>query len=165
MFCRQNLVSSLLIVAAIAGCGSKSKLPKMDPVFPVSGTVKLDGEPATTVVPFACTVAGISDMIATPATTTAQSTFVGKGTIDAEGKLKFTTYKYGDGLPAGEYVICFYWPGKIPTLSISGDDEIKLDATAAKFGKKYGVSKNSKFRVTVGENQKGDLGEIELTTK
>jgi len=77
------------------GCGNREQLPSEDrPLFPVSGTVTIDGEP----VPNALVqVAPLGYPVA-------------QGYTDEQGRFQLTTHEENDGCPRGVHpvaVICF----------------------------------------------------------
>jgi hypothetical protein len=89
------------------------------------------------------------------------------GITNAEGKFVASTYKSGDGLPAGEYVIAIFWDGGLPPdLDPRNDgDGRKLPPEAVKINRKYGISGKSDLKYTIKNEKLNDLGVIELTTK
>ena len=141
----------------LAGC-SGSKGPQREPTFPVTGIVQIDGKPTPLVQVLLFPADKAPEVIGNTGAPHA-------GTTDSAGKFQITTYDTGDGAPAGNYVIAFYWPGS-QLLSLLGDpDEPKVDPVATKFNKKYGSPAKSKTKVTVEQGNPVDLKTIELTTK
>jgi len=129
---------SLFAVVAVSGCGG-SDIEKM-PVFSASGNLTMDGKPF-----------GPATLRFVPSETARSFVAV----ADAGGKLSdFTTYKKGDGAPAGTYKVAVYSSGgtsaPIPAIyedekntpltviisDITGDDAntltIDLDSKAGK---------------------------------
>ena len=139
------MIWMVLLAIPLYGCQEPSRNEK--PVYPVTGTVLVDGKPEASVQVTFHDVAG---------TDTKQPTFP-TGMTDAEGKLTISTYAIGDGLPPGKYKLTFMW-GKIDMLSMryGGPDKLK---------KRYSDDKKSKFTIEVGEDATNDLGTIELKTK
>lgn len=79
----------ILCMLALVGCGSGEQT-----VYPVSGTLTLDGKPfGPAILVFEST---------TPAEKGVQLKTPG-GQADASGNITLTTYKPGDGAPAGDY--------------------------------------------------------------
>jgi hypothetical protein len=76
---------------------------------------------------------------------------------DDEGKFSLSTYESGDGVPAGEYVVCFYW-GEYNLMSRDYGGKDKL-------GNRYLDPKTCPIRVKVEEGKPADMGTIELSTK
>ena len=74
-------------LATVIGCGGDDKLA----VYPVSGTLTIDGEPF-----------GPTSIRLNPQQKGGHSAV---GQVDSSGNITFTTYKRGDGLPAGEYQV------------------------------------------------------------
>jgi hypothetical protein len=85
----------LALVALVPGCGDGRK-----PVFPVRGQV-LDTkeQPAAGAVVIFHPVAADSQDLAKPV-----------GRVGEDGRFRLTTYKDGDGAPAGDYTITIQWP-------------------------------------------------------
>jgi hypothetical protein len=67
-----------------------------------------------------------------------------------------STYRFGDGAPAGEYVLTFMW-GKLDPLSMQYGGPDQLNG-------RYDKRAKSEHRVTVA-SEEVDLGRIELTSK
>lgn len=79
----------ILCMLALVGCGSGEQA-----VYPASGTLTLDGKPfGPAIVVFQSTA---------PVEKGAEQKAPG-GQADASGNVTLTTYKPGDGAPAGEY--------------------------------------------------------------
>lgn len=139
-----------------AGCSRGPKGPKRVPVFPVSGILKVDGEPA----PFVRV-----NMF--PAGKDVEDPMRGAphyAVTDNEGKFKITTYDSGDGAPAGDYVLALYWEKAAKTVPFDNPDEPRLDPAAVRFNRKYSYFSDSSPKVTV-EEKSNDLGTLELKTK
>ncbi len=160
---RLALVLVLLHLTLISGCvfGSSDPKPKdAKPTFPVTGVVHIDGKPKQGVHLFLTAAEEGSMNPTTPTSST-----VAAITSD-DGKFSFSTYLPGDGLPAGNYVISFYWTDGFVQDFIVIDDQkpVKLGASATKFNQKYGTPAKSKFKFTV-DKEPVDLKILELTTK
>lgn len=87
-----NLLSGLLLAAALAGCGGKSDVP---PLGKVSGTVLLDGKPTE----------GIKVFFASQA-----SSRMAVGETDKDGKYTLYYTKNLAGAPLGKCVVKFDQP-------------------------------------------------------
>ena len=145
------------------GCGGPS-LPKpksQEPTFPVTGTIQVDGKPAANAYLFFHKASAPSENPSNPNTDNPNG-----GIAGPDGKFAASTYKSGDGLPAGEYILAVFWDGGIPPdLDRRNDDDgRKLPPDAVKINKKYGTSARSELKFTI-ESKPNDLGVIELTTK
>lgn len=103
MSCVRGLwaAGAFCVAALLAGCGKSE--PGEKPVFPVSGSVFVDGKPAKGAVvmfhPLPITQ-GRFDIVRS------------RGTVGDDGTFKLSTYKNDDGAPEGEYAVTVYWPGK-----------------------------------------------------
>jgi hypothetical protein len=84
-----------------AGCGARQ--PDLKPVYPVNGSVLVNGEPATGAVVMFHPL---------PIETGRFGMIRSRGTVDDSGKFQLTTYNTNDGAPEGEYAVTIYWPGK-----------------------------------------------------
>lgn len=71
------------------GCGES-----LPPVYPVNAVVRMDGEPF-----------GPCSILLTPVATSGPGGRSSAGAVDQTGKVNFTTFKVGDGVPAGEYKV------------------------------------------------------------
>ncbi len=134
----------ILVVGLV--CGACSKEPERKATFPVTGVIKVDGQIVADLAVRCHDTKGIDK--ADPTESAAKT--------DAEGKFQISTYKSGDGMPVGDYVLTFAW-GEINLISMqySGD----------KFNGKYADPATSPHKFTVKEGVPTDLGTIELTTK
>ena len=86
----------ILVAVSMTGCGKKglSELP----VFPVKGTVKVDGKPEMGVTVKLHPVNGVD---------TAHPTYP-EGITLPDGTFSITTYATNDGAPIGEYKVTFF---------------------------------------------------------
>lgn len=134
----------LLFMMAAPGCSKSPSGPKPFPTFPVTGIVQVDGEPAV----------GVSITFHPAADSQTIKTSPGAVTTEG-GKFVATTYKSGDGLPAGVYTLTFEW---FPL-------ELSLGKPVDRLGKAYSDFKKSEHKVTVTEGKPTDAGVIELSTK
>lgn len=87
----RTLAGSLLVLA-LAGCGASG--PKL---YPVSGSVLVGDQPAegATVV--------FQPKGSEPGAP------IPSGTVGADGKFRISTHPFGDGAPAGEYMVLVTW--------------------------------------------------------
>jgi hypothetical protein len=142
----KRLLAALGICLLAASCGPK--LPgNVKPTFPVKGELLVDGK-AVADVAIACeNVQGVDTT--NPTMSSARTA--------ADGKFAFSTYKEGDGLPEGEYVLTFTWREYSNVKhNFVGPDKLKG---------RYKDPKESKVRVKVEKGKPADLGRIELTTR
>jgi hypothetical protein len=143
--CKRVLWSALLVAfVAVSGCGDKGLV-----LYPVHGSVNVDGKPVEGAVVIFCPVGG-SDEVKKKRPI---------GYTGSDGKYQLTTIAKDDGAPAADYKIIAQWMDKVGTdkfgrPSIEGDDRLK--------GKYMNVDK-SELKATV----KGatDLPPFELKSK
>ena len=140
---------SWLLAAGIAlpcACGKKDDGRK--PTFPVTGQVYVDGKPPDSPILISCHPVGGIDK-ANPTVSAART--------GDDGKFSISTYKSGDGIPEGEYVLTFYW-GKenLFTRSYGGPDRLNG---------RYKDPKKSPWHITVKAGEPTDMGRIDLTSK
>lgn len=150
-----------VLVAAIVfapGC-SRSRAPKKEPTYPVSGVIHIDGKPAAGVRVW------MFPLDKPPEILELNRGAPHWGITDADGKFKITTYDAGDGAPEGEYMLVFHWEGNPKVLPFSNPDEPPVDPIAMKFNQKYFTAINSPHKVTVEKGKGADVGTLELTTK
>lgn len=124
------------VLALLTGCSDGG--PKTKPVFPVKGTVTHKGEP----------VSGVQLNFA-PAGGGPDATFA-TGTSGAGGEFTLSTYRKGDGAPAGEYVVTAHWPDHRPSAKktkAAAGEELAPD----RFGGAHSNPATSKLRATVRE--------------
>ncbi len=150
-------LSGLLLFAI--GCGGP-KAPERVPTVPVKGVITIDGQPTQFVKLYLYPADNLPDYV-DRLIGTAQTAESGK-----DGSFSFSTYDAGDGVPAGDYVIAFYWPGnpEVPIGAII--DELPVDPVAADFNSKYGNPIKSEFKVKVEAGSAPiDMGTLNLTTR
>ena len=143
--------SCLLFVCLFAaGCGKPAN-PNDKPVFPVTGTVMVDGQPADGLR------IDLHDVSIEPNPNNPIANFTSSSAMtDKDGKFQVSTYNYGDGAPDGEYELTFLWGRINPhSMQYGGPDKLK-----GKFDARGEYSE----RLTVA-GQAVDLGVIELSTK
>lgn len=147
----------LVCACWLAGCSDDE--PQMEPTFPVSGIVQIDGKPTEGVRVMMFPADKIPDWVDPNLGALHQAT------TDAQGKFEITTYKTADGAPAGNYVVCFYWEGNPKVVPFANPDEPAIDPVAATFNRKYGNPAKSEIKPTVEEGKPTDLGTLQLTTR
>lgn len=132
-----RISNGILLVAlgGLAGCG---KPDDRKPVFPVEGRLTFNKEPM-----------GGAMITFHPLGDTNPRALRAQATADAEGRFQMTTYVTGDGVPAGEYAVTIYWPGKRTGKPRSGEEE--EDMPPDRLGKAYTVPATTKLRATVRE--------------
>ncbi len=135
----------ILVIGFICGaCTNKAQDRKA--TYPVTGTIQVDGKAVDKLAVTCHDTKGIDK-----ADPTVSAAFT-----DAEGNFKISTFKAGDGVPVGDYVLTFAWGEmNLLTMQYSGD----------KFNGKYADSKTSTHKFTVKEGVPTELGTIDLTTK
>ncbi|OYW12091.1 MAG: hypothetical protein B7Z55_18590 [Planctomycetales bacterium 12-60-4] len=99
----------LLLATILAGCGAK---PEGPPTFPVHGTLMVNGGPATNAQVILHPVGG-KDFDQRGARPT--------GKVGADGRFDLTTYRPGDGAPAGQYLVTVFWAENPDSLEPSPD--------------------------------------------
>lgn len=134
-----------VMVAGLAGCLPQG--PELKATYPMTGQVFVDGKPAENL---AVTAHQIGEVDKRNLTQSAAFT-------DAEGRFTLSTYKQGDGIPEGDYVLTFVW-GEINVFQggYGGPD---------KLNDRYAIPEESRTRAHVEKGKPTDLGKIELTTK
>jgi hypothetical protein len=105
------------------------------PVYPVHGTVLVDGKPAADVQ--------VQLFPVEPVEADVQPPLFPNGRTDADGKFDLSTYNQGDGAPAGEYLATFQWL----TYRVVGNQWSGPD----KLGGRYSDPKTSTIRVRIDE--------------
>jgi hypothetical protein len=132
-----------LLLPAQSGCGDSG--PQRKKTYPVSGEVRVDGQPASGVAVLLNDGKGMDPSLPT----------VSQAMTDDQGKFRISTYDDGDGAPDGEYTLTFTW-GELNLMSMQYDGD-KLQG-------KYNDAEKSEFKAKV-QGQPVDLGRLELTTK
>lgn len=92
---RLGMIVMLPALLAVAGCAKKETFVE---VFPVSGTVKVDGK-----APEGARV------VLSPVNPSGPDAITPNGAVKSDGSFTVTTYKAGDGAPPGEYVVTVVW--------------------------------------------------------
>lgn len=122
----------LLVACAVLGCGAASTRKA---VYPVTGKVLFQSNP----VKGGSLTFHPQEEVENPRATRSLTT------VEADGTYTMTTYTTRDGVPAGEYVVTLYWPGKVPPGSPIG--EVGPDLLQGK----YSNPKTSPLRASVKE--------------
>jgi hypothetical protein len=128
---RLGLLAAACLLTCSCGDGRK-------PAFPVSGKVLHQGKPAKGAM-----------VILHPLDDPDPKATKPNARAEADGSFRLNTYKTGDGAPAGEYAVTFFWP-KPPASPVDhpymGPDLL---------GDRYRDPKTSPWRVTIreGENE------------
>jgi hypothetical protein len=135
----------LLALVCLTLCSCAEKAPDRKPVYPLTGQVLVDGQPARRVSVFCHDVKGMDGKQPT----------LSSSTTDQDGKFAMTTYETGDGVPQGEYVLTFEWYDGVPGGAPLPD----------KLKHRYADVKASKVRATVKAGEPTDLGKVELATR
>jgi hypothetical protein len=108
----------------LSGCGEK-----WAEVFPVTGTVKYNGQ-----IPVGALI------VLLPVAPAAPDAVVPTGTVKDDGTFVITSYESGDGAPAGDYVATIQWYKFNEKLGGSGPNVLPAD---------YSSAKSSPIKVTV----------------
>ncbi|RCS44632.1 hypothetical protein DTL42_17065 [Bremerella cremea] len=131
------LIPLLLTTVTQLGCQQESSLA----VYPVRGTLTVNGEPAQgAILGFHPTQGDLDERGTIPA-----------GKVKQDGTFAVSTFDVEDGAPAGEYKVTVFWP-QFPGRDDPGDDRLRG---------KYALPAKSTTKVTItpGENK---LPPIEL---
>jgi len=144
----RRLTLALLCFLAGSGCGAEKHKYDAKATFPVKGKVLVDGQPAS-LVTVTCVPVKPADQSIPNAT----------GLTDKDGKFALGTYKAGDGVPEGDYVLTFTWAAlsTFKHTSAAANEGDKLNG-------RYTDAKTSETKFTVKKGPPTDLGEIKLTT-
>ena len=109
----------IIALVAIVGCSSESGRV---PVHPTKGTVTAaDGTPAEGALVFLNPVAPNGGPTRP------------NGRVAADGSFVITSYKTGDGAPAGEYAVTIVWPLPKPADDASDDSRDGPDRLKGRF--------------------------------
>lgn len=125
------LAAVLLIGSVSSGCQQESSLP----VHPVSGTLLVNGKPASgAIVGFHPTQGDLDERGTIPA-----------GKVKDDGVFVVSTFGVEDGAPTGEYAVTVFWP-QFPSRDDPGDDRMRG---------KFALPEKSATTITIkeGENQ------------
>ena len=132
-----RLILALIVSVPLAGCGREGPA-----LYPVRGTVHVNGRPAErVVVSFQHTDPAVKGNAAHPCAVT-----------DETGGFKLATNKDGDGAVEGEYLVTFTW-----------QSDPDPDRARDLFSGTYADTKKTTFRVKVGSGGETELPPFELT--
>jgi hypothetical protein len=128
------------LLTAVAGCSKDNRLP----VFPVKGTVSVQGVKADNaqLLLHAVDPKSVAGLATKP-----------MAIAGADGTFAVTTYVTGDGAPAGEYIVTVDWRNKAEGALDAGPPD--------KLRGRYANPMSSPLRVKV-EKQPNDLPPFEL---
>ena len=123
-------------------------------VVPLTGELTLDGSPAQGVSVWVLNEKSMPQYLARKDSgdKIRPAAF---GSIKADGKFDFTTLTAGDGLPAGNYILCFSKDYEAGTSNPEAD----------RFNAKYSKPENSTLKIKLEKGNPIDLGKIELSSK
>jgi hypothetical protein len=95
---RAGILAALFVggLPALVGCGKSG--PERVPVFPVEGTVTLEGKPMPGAIIVLHPKSGARSDVPAP-----------RAQIKSDGSFRFTTYDADDGAPPGDYVATIAW--------------------------------------------------------
>ena len=141
------LFGCLILCGLCLGCGGTKKDPNQKPTFRVTGTVTVDGVTPSPPVQLVCQLKEGSgaDASTNPSCNS-----------NADGTFEFITYKSGDGVPTGDYVVTVTWK-EFDLIKREHKEPDKLKG-------RYSNPKTSKIEFTM-DKKPVNLGTIELTTK
>ncbi len=126
-------------------CSCSKQGPPRKETYPVTGEVRVDGQPAALLAVRCVDVKGL-DKAAPPSA----------AFTDESGKFQIATYQAAAGVPEGEYLLTFEWGKWNLDGSYGGPD---------KLNGRYKDPKQSAKQFKVEKGKPTDLGKIELTTK
>jgi len=136
-FCSRHSAWLMLGFTLIAvGCSPDE--PNLKPVFPVKGSLFVDGQPAS---------GAIVRFHPLPIASEKSPGLVSRGKVGPEGTFQLTTYNTDDGAPEGEYAVAVFWPGK--RTGKNKDDEDSSDLPPDRLGMRFNNPANSKIKVQV----------------
>ncbi len=129
----------LLLSVGLTSCGDEDGRV---PVYPVTGTLTINGQPAE----------GVSlRLFATDLNNSAPRP---SAITKAGGKLVISTYNTGDGAPAGEYKVTVQWPTRVQAFG-------RVENGPDRLGGKYAEQANAPLTLTVEEGPT-NVGTLDL---
>jgi len=139
----------LLVVALLcAGCGEAER-PELT-VFPVSGSISIDGKPPVG--------AEIRCRPSTPLKDPAKRSIEPFAFVEQDGTFQVGTYLGDDGAPPGEYALTIVWP----IITVEGGEEVRgADRLKGRFDK----PERPIAKVTVKADEDTYIPEIVLKTR
>ena len=133
-----SLLVGVVALAALAGCGESIPSLPQQKVYPVTGKVTFRGKPTEGIrVTFVATVP-IDERY-----------FNSEPFTAADGTFRCTTYKEGDGLPAGVYNVWLTWPEQ------PNEDQRSMEFD--RLGSRYNNPNAPAYRITVKEGDNPPL--------
>jgi hypothetical protein len=138
---RVLLPALLVAVSAVSGCGEKGLA-----LYPVHGSVNVDGKAAGGVMVIFCPVGGSEKVQKTRPF----------GFTESDGKFELTTDKKADGAPAGDYKVVAQWPAKS-----SGNSDNSRSTGGDRLQGRYINLEKSQITVTVKQGP-NDVPPFEL---
>lgn len=135
-------VMVFFVFLLLAGCGA----PKRTPTFPVKGKVLVNGKPAADLFVYFH-----------PSSKKDDQSFIPYAQTNEEGDFQLSTFKNGDGIPAGDYLVTFEWREKSGTFKnqFQGPDKLK---------ERFNKPESSTFKVTI-TNESTILETFDLKTR
>jgi hypothetical protein len=133
---RFSSLFSALLLAALLGCGD-DRLS----VYPVSGKVSVNGQPAE----------GATVIFYTQNTDLRRPGVpIPKGTVAADGTFKLTTYQDGDGAPAGDYAVAINWM-QVTKPSNDPEQQVEVDRLGGRYSTPDKSGLTAKIEATSNE--------------
>jgi hypothetical protein len=139
---RRRLAALALVPALAALCGCAEKWAE---VFPVSGTLKYDGQ-----IPVG------ARLVLNPVNPTSPDAAVPTGGVKADGSFVISSYTTGDGAPPGEYIVTIQWNKFDEKLGGAGPNVLP---------EIYSSPKTSPIKVTVNGGGPTTLEPINISSK
>ena len=135
-------VMVFFVFLLLAGCGT----PKRTPTFPVKGKVLVNGKPAADLFVYFH-----------PSSKKDDQSFIPYAQTNEEGEFQLSTFKNGDGIPTGDYLVTFEWREKSGTFKnqFQGPDRLK---------ERFNKPESSTFKVTI-TSESTILEPFELKTR
>lgn len=127
MWFNSNAILLLIVAASLTaiGCSGESSTP----VYPTSGTLTVNGEPARGAIIGLHPVQGEIDQRGT----------IPAGKVKEDGTFVVSTFGLDDGAPEGRYTLTVFWP-QFPSRDDPGDDRLRG---------KYALPASSTNKVTI----------------
>jgi hypothetical protein len=145
MFCVVRVAAVLLSALTLCSCSQGTGLPET--ICYISGTVYVDGEPASNL---SVTCHEVTARAKKPSSDASTLT-------DGEGTFTFSSFANGDGVPEGDYTLTFFWGTmNLKAMKYEGPDRLNG---------RYDDASSSEIRITVSDGTPVELGRIDLTTK
>ena len=142
----RSLIAGILL-CSLTGCG-ESPDPNARPVTPVQGTITFRGKPIPDATVRFHPASPVSD---------GKPLVIPRGHVDDRGEFVVSTYRAGDGAPAGEYQLSVSWQG-----SLAGVDEEEEDRLKELLPRKYCSPETSQLTFAVAPDTKNVIPAIDL---